>query len=49
LVILKGIPPKVIWLKVGNCRVVEIEKILKENEKAIKLFLDSENSAILEI
>ncbi len=49
LVILKGIPPKVIWLKVGNCRVIEIEKILRENEEAIKLFFDTEDSAILEI
>ena len=49
LVILKDIPPKVIWLKIGNCRVVEIENILRENEKAIKLFLNTKDSAILEI
>ena len=49
LVIFKGIPPKVIWLKIGNCKVVEIEKILKEYEQTIKVFLDEEESAILEI
>lgn len=49
LVIFKGIPPKVIWLKIGNCKVIEIEKILKEYEQTIKVFLEEEESAILEI
>ena len=49
LAIFKGAPPKVIWLKIGNCRVIEIETILKENEKEIKLFLETKDSAILEI
>ena len=49
LAIFKGIPPKVIWLKIGNCKVIEIEKILKEYEHTIKVFLNEEESAILEI
>lgn len=49
LAILKGTPPKVIWLKIGNCRVSDIEKILKEKEQTIKMFLNEEDSAILEI
>lgn len=49
LVIYRGVPPKVIWIKVGNCRVVEIANILRNNEKNIKAFLDEETSAILEI
>ena len=49
LVIFKGTPPKVIWLKIGNCRVSDIEKILKTNEQTIKVFLNEEDSAILEI
>ena len=49
LVIYKGIPPKVIWIKLGNCKVRDIENILRDNVEAIKDFLDEPNSAILEI
>lgn len=49
LVIYRGVPPKVIWIKIGNCKVVEIANILRENEKSIKVFLDEVDSAILEI
>ena len=45
----KGIPPKIIWLKLGNCKVSEIENILRENEEAIKEFLGESIGAILEI
>ncbi len=49
LAIYKGIPPKIIWLKVGNCKVVELENIFKINEDIIKNFLLNHHSAILEI
>ena len=39
---------KIIWIKVGNCKVAEIEKILRDNEVVIK-FLDEPLGAILEI
>jgi len=45
----KGTPPKIIWIKIGNCKVVEIENILRENHIAIKTFLDEPIGAILEI
>ena len=45
----KGTPPKIIWIKVGNCKVAEIENILRVNEVAIKAFLDEPIGAILEI
>ena len=40
LAIYKGTPPKIIWIKLGNCKVVEIENILRKNVKAIKEFLE---------
>ena len=49
LAIYKGTPPKIIWIKLGNCKVAEIENILRQNEKEIKEFLDESNSTILEI
>ena len=49
LAIYKGTPPKIIWIKLGNCKVIDIENILRKNVDAIKIFLDESNSAILEI
>ena len=49
LAIYKGVPPKIIWIKSGNCKVVEIENILRDNVNAIKEFLDEPNGAILEM
>jgi len=49
LILLRGVPPKVIWLKIGNCKVSKIDMIFKKYKKSIKDFLDSENNAILEI
>ena len=49
LAILKGIPPKIIWLKVGNCKVSDIENILNDNAQSIKDFLNAKDSSILEI
>lgn len=49
LVIYRGAPPKVIWLKLGNCRVSDIEKILRDNAMVIEEFLSDKVVAILEI
>jgi predicted nuclease of predicted toxin-antitoxin system len=49
IAVFKGVPPKVIWIKLGNCRVVDIENVLKANESVIKSFIQADNSAILEI
>lgn len=49
MAVFKGTPPKIIWIKIGNCKVSDIEIILKVNEKVIKLFLDEPESAIMEI
>ena len=49
IAIYRGTPPKIIWIKVGNCKISEIENILRVNEIEIKVFLDEPNGAILEI
>jgi predicted nuclease of predicted toxin-antitoxin system len=35
---LLGAPPKVIWLKVGNCGTRQIADLLRENEARIRAF-----------
>jgi predicted nuclease of predicted toxin-antitoxin system len=35
LSVLRGFPPPVIWIRRGNCRTSDIEKILRDNFQAI--------------
>lgn len=43
--LLYGYPPKVIWLRVGNCTVQRIEDLLRRHSAAIHTFgLDEEKS-----
>jgi len=47
--LVKGIPPKIIWLKTGNLTTKSISKLLKANLLAIRDFLASDKEEILEI
>lgn len=49
LAIYRGIPPKIIWIKLGNCKVDAIAAVLQENYESIIEFLNDDVSAILEI
>lgn len=42
-----GNPPKVIWLRLGNCSTSQIENLLRRNFKTIKLFYEDENLSLL--
>lgn len=46
---LLGPPPKVIGLVVGNCTTLMIERLLKENAKAISVFENDPQSAFMPI
>ena len=45
--LLAGFPPKVIWIRRGNCSTSEIEKLLRDSYEAVKSLGDDENSGIL--
>ena len=47
LSLVRGSPPKIIWLRMGNTSTKSLEKIIRENEILIKEFL--ENSDYKEI
>jgi predicted nuclease of predicted toxin-antitoxin system len=49
LVAFRGTPPRVIWLRLGNCRVVDIEQTLRSNSTVIRDFFDDPDGGILEI
>jgi predicted nuclease of predicted toxin-antitoxin system len=42
-----GAPPKVIWIRRGNCSVTEIEQILRTNASRILEFDEDEESSYL--
>ena len=42
-----GNPPKVIWLRLGNCSTQQVENVLRRNFDAIKLFYDDETLSLL--
>lgn len=36
LSVLRGFPPKVIWIRRGNCKTADIESILRDNIEALE-------------
>ena len=46
--IIKGYPPKIIWIRTGNTTIKNLERLLRKKSDLIKLFL-SEDYGCLEI
>lgn len=42
-----GFPPKVIWIRMGNCSTSQIEKLLKRHESSILEFFEDRSLAFL--
>ena len=47
--VVKGIPPKIIWLKTGNLTTKSISELLRKSMVIIHQFVESEEEEILEI
>ena len=47
--ILKGYPPKIIWIRTGNTTTKNLEIILKNKYELIKSFISEEDYGCLEI
>jgi predicted nuclease of predicted toxin-antitoxin system len=46
--LLKGSPPKFVWLRVGNCKVSTIEALLRKHSAALHTFgLDESKSHLM--
>ena len=45
--VMKGFPPKIIWIRRGNCSTNDIEMILRENYSAISQLSDDGETGIL--
>lgn len=46
---LRGAPPQIIWLQVGNCTTSTIEKILRDNIVTIKQFTGDQQGSVLKL
>jgi predicted nuclease of predicted toxin-antitoxin system len=42
-----GAPPKVIWLRIGNCATAVVERVLRVRKLEIELFRDTKDAAFL--
>ncbi|NJO07875.1 MAG: DUF5615 family PIN-like protein [Chloroflexaceae bacterium] len=49
VVTLRGAPPKIVWIRVGNCTTTTIESIIRRSYPLIEFFYHHPQSAILEI
>ena len=45
--LIKGFPPKIIWIRRGNCSTQDIETILRENYSAISALSTDPETGIL--
>lgn len=42
-----GSPPKVIWIRLGNCSTLQVECLLRREFNTIKLFYEDDNLSLL--
>jgi predicted nuclease of predicted toxin-antitoxin system len=49
LAVLKGAPPKVVWLRIGNCSSTAVERLLRANVGAVAELLADPERVVLEL
>jgi predicted nuclease of predicted toxin-antitoxin system len=49
LAILRGAPPKVVWLRIGNCKTAIVELTLRSNFDAIANLAEDPEQVVLEL
>lgn len=47
LSVLHGPPPKVIWIRLGNCSTDDVIRLLRERRQEIEVFVAHEEAAFL--
>lgn len=47
LSLLRGFPPKVIWIRIGNCTINDIESLMRSQHLEIEKFYRESNLGIL--
>ncbi|HEU4326354.1 MAG TPA: DUF5615 family PIN-like protein [Roseiflexaceae bacterium] len=49
IAVLRGFPPKIIWLQLGNCSTRTLEETLRRNEGLIRAFASDQTVGVLVI
>jgi predicted nuclease of predicted toxin-antitoxin system len=47
--VLRGTPPKVVWLRIGNCTTGRVEATLREHQAEIRAFIEDSILGVLEL
>lgn len=47
LSVLRGFPPRVVWLRIGNCSTTEIEDVLRRSQASILAFESEATTGLL--
>jgi predicted nuclease of predicted toxin-antitoxin system len=47
LSLLRGFPPKVIWIRIGNCKTNDVESLIRSHAEEIKEFERESSLGIL--
>lgn len=49
LSILRGAPPKVVWLRLGNCTTEDVVRLLREHVADLQAFAEQAEATFLEL
>jgi len=49
LSVIQGFPPKVVWLRLGNCTTTDVEQVLRRGHAQITAFADDLSVGTLEL
>jgi predicted nuclease of predicted toxin-antitoxin system len=49
LSMVQGFPPKLLWLRIGNCRTDDIEALIRSNHHAILKLMEDDDRGILSL
>ncbi len=49
LSVLRGFPPKVIWLRLGNCTTTQIEELIRSHHPIVEQFEADPQAGLLEL
>lgn len=49
LALIQGVPPKVVWLRLGNCTTDDVERALRSAREALTEFANDTTAQVLEL
>ena len=45
--VLEEDPPKIIWIRLGNCSTADVERLLRSTREAIRMFVEEDEETCL--